>query len=53
VRRRLKSISHEALPIITPGTDIVIRALPGAAQLNWDTLRAEISAVFEKDVTSK
>ena len=53
VRRRLKSLSHDALPNIAPGTDVVIRALPGAAQLTWDTLRAEISAVFEKGVTTK
>lgn len=46
VRRRLKALSYEALGSIQPGTDIVIRALPGAAQANWVTLRSEISEVL-------
>jgi ribonuclease P protein component len=50
VRRRLKSLSHAALPSLEPGTEIVIRALPGAAQADWATLRTEISDVLSKDV---
>jgi ribonuclease P protein component len=50
VRRRLKSLSHAALPSLEPGTDIVIRALPGAAQADWDTLRAEIFDVLSEGV---
>lgn len=42
VRRRLKSLGNELLPVLHPGTDIVIRALPGAAQAGWATLRSEI-----------
>lgn len=50
VRRRLKSLSHAALSSLEPGTEIVIRALPGAAQADWATLRTEISDVLSKDV---
>jgi ribonuclease P protein component len=50
VRRRLKSLSHAALSSLKPGTEIVIRALPGAAQADWATLRTEISDVLTKDV---
>jgi ribonuclease P protein component len=50
VRRRLKSLSHAALPSLEAGTEIVIRALPGAAQANWATLRTEISDVLSEGV---
>jgi ribonuclease P protein component len=43
VRRRLKAMSRELLPSLSPGTEIVVRALPGAAQLDWATLRAEVT----------
>ncbi|HEY8913446.1 ribonuclease P protein component [Lacisediminihabitans sp.] len=43
VRRRLKALSFEALDRLAPGTEIVIRALPGAAQASWANLRSEIS----------
>lgn len=48
VRRRLKAMSYELLPGIAPGTDIVIRALPGSGQASWSTLRSEISAMVDK-----
>jgi ribonuclease P protein component len=46
VRRRLKALSFEALDRLEPGTEIVIRALPGAAQASWDILRSEISGAL-------
>ena len=51
VRRRLKALSYETLGTVEPGTDIVIRALPGAAQASWATLRSEISEVLPRGVT--
>jgi len=51
VRRRLKAISREDLETWPPGTEVVIRALPGAAQVSWDTLRAEVSHALAKGVT--
>lgn len=46
VRRRLKAVSSESIGFLAPGTDVVIRALPGAAQASWATLRSEISDVL-------
>ena len=43
VRRRLRSVSREILQTVPPGTDIVMRALPGSDQVPWATLHAEIA----------
>ncbi len=51
VRRRLKALTFAAIPALPAGTEIVIRALPGAAQAGWDTLRSEISGVLSGGVT--
>jgi len=50
VRRRLKAVGHELLTVLPPGTEIVIRALPGAAQVRWDTLRTEVADALVKGV---
>ncbi len=50
VRRRLKALCHDALGTIPTGTEIVIRALPGSAQVSWDTLREEISEALDRGV---
>lgn len=42
VRRRLKAVCAEALPIVRPGADVVIRALPGAATVEFGRLRDEV-----------
>jgi ribonuclease P protein component len=47
VRRRLKSVAFEKIASIAPGTEIVIRALPGAAQADWSTLHTEISDALD------
>ena len=46
VRRRLKALTFAAIPALPPGTEIVIRALPGAAQADWDTLQSELAGVL-------
>jgi ribonuclease P protein component len=51
VRRRLKAMTYEALPAMRPGTEIVIRALPGSAQVSWTTLRTEVSEALQRGVT--
>ncbi|WP_179487271.1 ribonuclease P protein component [Microbacterium immunditiarum] len=43
VRRRLKAVCAEAVGTVRPGTDVVIRALPGSANAAYSELRAEIS----------
>ncbi|MET0412569.1 MAG: ribonuclease P protein component [Polyangiaceae bacterium] len=43
IRRRLKAVCLEALPSVRPGTEVVIRALPGAADAAFSDLRAEVT----------
>ena len=42
VRRRLKAVCHEALAGGLVGIDVIVRALPGAADASWPSLRAEV-----------
>jgi ribonuclease P protein component len=42
VRRRLKAVCHEALAGGVDGVDVVVRALPGAADAPWPVLRDEV-----------
>jgi ribonuclease P protein component len=51
LRRRFKALTLAAIPQLPAGTEIVIRALPGAAQAGWDTLRSEISGVLSGGLT--
>ena len=46
VRRRLKAVCHEALVDGVDGVDVVVRALPGAAEAEWGELRAEVLEAF-------
>jgi ribonuclease P protein component len=48
VRRRMKAAAHEFVDRLPAGSDIVVRALPGADQASWDTLHAEISAAIDR-----
>lgn len=43
VRRRLKAVCLELLPQVTPGRDVVIRALPASAVTDYATLRHEVA----------
>jgi len=53
VRRRMKAISHEYLDGLQDGTEIVFRALPGAAQSGWDSLRSEIAGLMDAASTDR
>jgi ribonuclease P protein component len=50
VRRRLKHVCHDILPEVPPGTDVVVRALPGSLDVPWSTLLRDISGVVDKVV---
>ncbi|TWX38311.1 ribonuclease P protein component [Frigoribacterium sp. ACAM 257] len=50
VRRRLKHVCHDILPGVPPGTDVVVRALPGSLDVPWSTLLTDISGVVDKVV---
>lgn len=52
VRRRLKHVCHEMLATVPPGTDVVIRALPGSPDVPWSTLLTDISGVVDKVVSA-
>ncbi|WP_067880965.1 ribonuclease P protein component [Agromyces aureus] len=42
IRRRLKAVSREALLAGASDVDVVVRALPGAADASWPELRSEV-----------
>ena len=43
VRRRLKALSAEVLPSLASGNEIVIRALPSAANASFGDLRDDVT----------
>lgn len=43
IRRRLRAVCREVLPNVPPGTDVVVRALPGCEQIDWVSLYREIA----------
>jgi ribonuclease P protein component len=53
VRRRLKAVTHEVVLAGATDVDIVVRALPGAADASWTDLRAEVlRALARRGVTT-
>lgn len=53
VRRRLKAVSREALLAGAHDVDVVVRALPGAAEASWPELRSEVlQALVRRNVIS-
>ncbi|GAB3136445.1 ribonuclease P protein component [Marisediminicola antarctica] len=48
VRRRLKAAVSVLVSDLAPGTDVVIRALPAAAQASWASLNTEITQILHK-----
>jgi ribonuclease P protein component len=43
-------VCHDILPGVPPGTDVVVRALPGSLDVPWSTLLRDISGVVDKVV---
>jgi ribonuclease P protein component len=46
VRRRLRHLLRDRLPHLQPGTDVVIRVLPGAAECSFQQLGADLDAAL-------
>jgi len=46
VKRRLRAIARGLMTSIEFKADVVVRALPGSAEIDWDKLREEFSASF-------
>jgi ribonuclease P protein component len=42
VKRRLREISRELMPELGTQLSVVVRALPGSAELEWNKLREEL-----------
>ena len=42
VKRRLREISRELMPELGAQLSVVVRALPGSAELDWNKLREEL-----------
>jgi ribonuclease P protein component len=52
VRRRLKAVCFELLSELAPGSDIVVRALPAAAQADWTTLQHDVRDAVERGLAA-
>ena len=48
VKRRLRSVAAELLKTNPTSYAAVIRALPGAAETDWNRLREEVLSAFQK-----
>ena len=53
VRRRLKAVTFELLSAVSPGTDVVIRALPSARDAAWQTLRDEVQRSLSRPLPAR
>jgi ribonuclease P protein component len=52
LRRRLRAIGYDLVASGFAGTDVVVRALPASAQLDWQTLNVEVRAAIQKGTRS-
>ena len=51
VRRRLRAVSRDILSTgVAPGTDVVVRVLPGMPELDWATLQTEVTEAVHRSV---
>jgi ribonuclease P protein component len=50
MRRRFKGIAHDLLASEPVGYDVVVRALPAAAQATWPTLLEDVTRSFARGV---
>jgi ribonuclease P protein component len=53
VRRRIQSICAGHVLLVPAGNLIVVRALPGSPEVEWDTLRSEIGDGLRRAVTAR
>jgi ribonuclease P protein component len=48
VKRRLRNLARNQQITLDRGLDVVVRALPGASSLNWDSIAKEFEASLSK-----
>ena len=53
VRRRLKAVTFDLLCLVPAGTDVVIRALPAARDVTWQTLRNEVQRSLSRPQSAR
>jgi ribonuclease P protein component len=53
IRRRLKAIGRELLETNALGSDIIVRPLPGSADVEWSGLHSEITEAVHRSVTRR
>jgi len=46
--RRLRAVGHEILADLPVGNDVIIRSLPGSAEVAWATLHADVAGAMER-----
>lgn len=51
VKRRMREIARELLAEIPAGLTVVIRTLPGSAELDWKNLRQELRTAVNSGVS--
>lgn len=50
VKRRLRHLAKSQAPAVTGGADVVVRALPGSATLDWRGLSQEFESSLSRAV---
>jgi ribonuclease P protein component len=53
LRRRLRALGRGYVDAGRRGEDVVVRALPGAAQRDWGSLSADMRAAFDSPLRSR
>ena len=48
--RRLRAIGYRLLPVLPEGRDVIVRALPGCVEVDWDTLLLEIDRSLQRAI---
>ena len=53
IKRRLRAMARASLAGLPPGTSVVVRALPGSAAVDWNTLSKEFNLALSKSLDGR
>jgi ribonuclease P protein component len=53
VKRRLRALARPTISTLPAGTSVVVRALPGSATLDWNTLSSEFNSALAKSLDGR
>lgn len=48
VRRRMRAVCRSVVDAGGHGSDVVVRALPGSAQRDWDTISTDLHGILDR-----